>query len=1428
MSLLPSPIPHPLDYSPWELPGWVHEALDWVVGVEWPEGNERAVWDLADQWYGVAEALAGPHGDAVAAAGEVRGGYGGIGAVAEAFDAAWRRVADGDEAPLPVLLAVSGDIGRLVEECGCDIEGAKLEVWIELGILVVELLSLAVATVLTAGAASPAAGAAIAASRYVVQQIFKRLLAQLARKTLKQGLKEAGERAAKRVAEGGVRGLARRAARGGLEEAAEEGGITLATQAYQNSTGRRNGLDLADAGMSALGGLAGGAAAPLAGLGRHATGRFSRVGEHLGREMTGEMIADQAAALATGQGPISLEDAARAAASGATGSATGQADAALQHRLDGRMAALAGTSFAPADLGGALPATQAGDAGPWAPQPGPDRQPGPAVLSGGNDSGPAPGGAGPAEARGPGTGPDLAPSRQGVDTGQPTLQPSTVAETHVTAAPVMPAEVTAAAPVVSAEATGGGVTAQPVAGEGSASVRAGADPTLSSVATADAPQPEARGATPAPPSTVGGPAVGGTVPHAGPPLTPPPALPPTPMPTPPAVLTPAMTGSGSPALVPSPSGPNAGGPSTPTEADAPRPPAPPQFPPPETPTGGRHRAPEPTDPHRPTNPVPGRIPRPRRPEWPDAAQRADREAYDRYRYESRFRQQRAWYESNRRQGKAHELWSQADFLRRRAGESAVTASRLEREGRGHLATPWRAMVTADLRASQETRELGGEVLAGTVVPNYVEVSNLHDFYLINTDDPTLVLPVVETGGPSGLTGDDDPPPIDRSRRYGQWGGLRPPLALHQTDLEGAMPRDASGRVLRTADPRRGDWFGLANDGGPAADPTRGINCLDCTLSLYETWVHGRPRVSAPRTFDAYAAGDIDRPFGGEIDGPGRVEDITGGRFQQLAVADPDAPPDESWSTVNRGFGSLEGQLRAGGHGSYAFLVTTYEGGGSHAWVALNQNGGVLYLDPQRGTVSDMPIYTHSGWPAPHNVTGIDALILGPDGHPMPLAGARPGRFSQRDGVTTEEPPEERPDEPSDDELYVNRLHLLEGPGSAAPAAWEPEAPGRRGDTAAPGPADIVATGADLDQILAAGVTPVELVGHLDPPTLRRLVPHLDDAEARDVASLFEDHRVRRMLDETWREPPPGESRLAETLVKQLAGAPSLARIILTTPELAKSLTARPVTLHHLASHQRAIEVLESVVREIDEGVLDVDAPRVAPTPQPTPLTPRQREISAGVAAEEAGKVKQPGFDKTRRTDAAYRSAYLDGLYEAAAVAQEELVVLAKGLAYDGDREVGRAGWRTQPKSRQRAEDKTRKYDGNPSRLLDLAAAKVEFHSLEHLYDALDRLRNDPVVRIVRFEDRFQTPEKGGYRDVQMVLRASNGHLAEFRLHLAALDEVAVWEHALYEVRRDVEAVARQEGRELTIREQAIVDNILRRQQQLFWDALVTTLRDDHE
>lgn len=379
-----------------------------------------------------------------------------------------------------------------------------------------------------------------------------------------------------------------------------------------------------------------------------------------------------------------------------------------------------------------------------------------------------------------------------------------------------------------------------------------------------------------------------------------------------------------------------------------------------------------------------------------------------------------------------------------------------------------------------------------------------------------------------------------------------------------------------------------------------------------------------------------------------------------------------------------------------------------------------------------------------------------------------------------------------------------------------------------GPARVVSTAGSLDEIFAAGVSPADFAAAIDPPALRRLVPDLDESSARDVAQLFADGRVRDMLDHARREPPANEPELAERLTRQLVRRPDLARLILSAPELANSLTARPLTLYHLAGHQQAIDVLAEVLEDVarSEAVaLETATGRVADQPQPTPLTDDQRRISASIRLPD-DSANQPGFDNRRQADPSYRQHYLDSLYAAAAVAQTELNQLAMSLAQVGDRRVGEPGWRSQPKDRRRAEDKVDKYQGDASKLLDLAGAKVEFRNLDDLYAALERVRDHPNVVIVSCRDRFISPQDSGYRDVQLVLRMGNGHMAEFRLHLAALDAVAVWEHALYEVRRDVQALARAEGRALTPREGAIADGILRREQQLFWQALQSTYEGD--
>ncbi|MEH1097728.1 toxin glutamine deamidase domain-containing protein [Micromonospora sp. CPCC 205561] len=1453
MSLLPSPVPHPLDYSPWQLPGWVYEALDWVIGVEWPEGNERAVWDLADQWYAVATALAGPRVDALAAAGEVRAGYGGVGAVAAAFDTAWRRVAEGDEAPLPVLLAVSTELGRLVEECGCDIEGAKLEVWIELGILVVELLALAVATVLTAGAASPAAGAAITATRLIVQQIFKRLMTQLARKSLKQGLKEAGERAAKEVTKGGMRGFSRRAALSGVSEAAEESGINLATQAYQNSTGRRHGLDVTELGTTALGGLAGGAVAPLAGLGRHATGRGARVGEHFGREMAGEVMADQAASLATGQGLTSVEDAARAAASGARGSATSQADAALRARLDGQLSALAGGSLAPTEsvapiqtstsvvgsTSGAevprqalsTPGVAASVATPSADVtaiearspstlPPPDagaREPGLvpqqreasstvpirafADLSATAPVGPATEGL-PAENR------DDRPSVPGLD---PNVDRFAAPASRIDL-PTSPSDLTLSSVVPDAPPTAAHATSVTPSAIGEPASSAG-------------PAAQNSGSTTAAASTAAHPVTALHQPHASTVASPLSGLP--------AQASPVTIGAAVSAEETRTSRPQAGGtgplPHLPQGA-------------PFVPEGYDRTSDPASSPSRATGQPP---PRPRTPEWYAARWAADRDAFERRRYRGHFEFQRTNHEQNRRLDSAARLRQAAD---RRYDEARWLISEGRRLAQaGHRATSERFFREGSVRERwcHQQRDLADEVLAGTAAPVVVAIGEA-DFRRINDDVGDLAHGAVETPDRSGLTGDDHPPPIDRSRNYGQPGGLRPPLALHQTDIERRVPREPDGSVRRTADPRLGGWFGLVNDGGPQADPTRAINCIDCTLSLFDTWMHGRPRVAAPRTFDAYVAGDVTRPINGERDGMGRVEDITGGRFQRLCQPTEDVQGAERQRAIDTGYRNLHDQLRIGGHGSFAFIINSWERGGSHIWVALNQNGTILYLDPQTGIVSDAPLYTHGGTPHPYNTVDTEVLVLGGDGRPMPLGGLRRGRFSQRPDLP-EYPPVET--DQGYGEPHLNRLYLLDGPGSApsegsAPAERPPQ-PGQ------PGPVDdrdddplaglraareraqveressgtpvsaVLASAPGLEQVFVAGVTPAEVAAGLDPRTLQRLVPQLDETEARDVARLFADPRVRRMLDDTWRNPPRRESMLAETLVSQLVRRPDLARMILATPELANSLTARPMTLHSLSSHQQAIDALGSVLDDIRDRGVEAVAVETVSEPVPTPLTSEQRRISARYPSGEE-RALQPGFDVSRKGDSKYRRQYLDQLYVSAAEAQREVLAVAGRVAADTSGHARPAG-RPKPKERSRAEDKIAKYRWDVSMLTDLAAAKVVFRELSDLYAALDVLDQYEGVEIVEFEDRFISPQGSGYRDIQMMLRMSNGHIAEFRLHLQALDDVASWEHALYQVRRDLKAVAKEQGRSMSGMERALWNGVLKEEQQHFWRALQTTL-----
>jgi hypothetical protein len=168
------------------------------------------------------------------------------------------------------------------------------------------------------------------------------------------------------------------------------------------------------------------------------------------------------------------------------------------------------------------------------------------------------------------------------------------------------------------------------------------------------------------------------------------------------------------------------------------------------------------------------------------------------------------------------------------------------------------------------------------------------------------------------------------------------------------------------------------------------------LSLFETYMHGRPRVSAPRTFDGYAHGDTTRPLGAEKNGLARIESTVGGRFQRLCPDVADAKPEQARLAIDTAMAALQSHLRETGHGGYAFITTAAPDGSSHTWAAINQNGTILFLDPQTGKLAEgTPLYAHSGISGLHSVTSVDALVVDGRGQIAPLPSGEAGYESSQ-------------------------------------------------------------------------------------------------------------------------------------------------------------------------------------------------------------------------------------------------------------------------------------------------------------------------------------------------------------------------------------------------------------------------------------------------
>lgn len=350
-----------------------------------------------------------------------------------------------------------------------------------------------------------------------------------------------------------------------------------------------------------------------------------------------------------------------------------------------------------------------------------------------------------------------------------------------------------------------------------------------------------------------------------------------------------------------------------------------------------------------------------------------------------------------------------------------------------------------------------------------------------------------------------------------------------------------------------------------------------------------------------------------------------------------------------------------------------------------------------------------------------------------------------------------------------------------------------------------------------------------PPTREEINRYLQDPRVQEAmrtadAASHRDPDSRITVDGQ-------QLHIGEAIAALLPRHPQLAALLRDVPFLENSLLARPQTLANLLRHPQAIEVLQECVTEVrghpDPEAL-ADRYEAEPAPGPAELTPEQAAVSdrARITAKTAPETDllQDGFIEAHKDDPEYRNQYLDGLYRDWAVKQGRLHALADEVARASG---GEAFSRKTEKSRARAADKIAEYGNNAAKLTDLVGSKIQYHTMADAYRGLEVLLNKleadgSKITVVKFKDRFLNPQDSGYRDLQLNVRLElpdgTFHVAELRLHLVAIDDVADYEHALYEVRRDFAALAEEEGRTMSAEERALVASILSREKSLFDEA----------
>lgn len=165
---LPSPIPHPRSSFD------ANAAIDRVIGGDWPDGDERALRSLSDQWHEAAKLVGPLLDDARRAVSTAVAAFGGADTrQGEALERLWQRI------DASVSADTFKELGDLAAAGARVIEAAKLEISVAVTQMMADLEVLGVLSSSTLGVSAAGTQPVMLSTRHVISRVLDRAVSEL-------------------------------------------------------------------------------------------------------------------------------------------------------------------------------------------------------------------------------------------------------------------------------------------------------------------------------------------------------------------------------------------------------------------------------------------------------------------------------------------------------------------------------------------------------------------------------------------------------------------------------------------------------------------------------------------------------------------------------------------------------------------------------------------------------------------------------------------------------------------------------------------------------------------------------------------------------------------------------------------------------------------------------------------------------------------------------------------------------------------------------------------------------------------------------------------------------------------------------------------------------------------------------------------------